>query len=160
MPSSPGWTARFYSSIPRTEVMKTSTPTRPPERRDRLLREQVHDTYKQRGQFKSNRTRWPRMRRRLSQGPLELDGGGWRQCPAKRLCSACHRSADKYPAGEVTLERADLSRGTRTRFSISCAGSRPPRMKEHPMNRIIEIRESGRSATPHYYRHSLAPAHR
>ena len=32
--------------------MKTSTPTRPPERRDRLLREQVHDTYKQRGQLK------------------------------------------------------------------------------------------------------------
>jgi len=32
--------------------MKISAPTQPPERRDRLLREQVHDTYKRRGQLK------------------------------------------------------------------------------------------------------------
>jgi len=120
--------------------MKTSTPTQPPERRDRLLREKVHDTYKQRGQFKSP-TRCPGCGAVYNKGrwswTAELGDSAH-----ETLCSACHRSADKYPAGEVKLE-GDFVVQHKDEILNLVRKSEATENSEHPMNRIIEIRERG-----------------
>jgi hypothetical protein len=116
--------------------MKTSTPTQPPERRDRLLREQVHDTYKQRGQFKEP-TRCPGCGAVYRKGrwswTAEVDDNA-----SETLCSA----ADKYPAGEVLLKGEFVTRHKDEILNLM-RRVEAAENKEHPMNRIIEIRELG-----------------
>ena len=120
--------------------MKTSTPTQPPERRDRLLREQVHDTYKQRGQLKEP-TRCPGCGAVYHKGrwswTAEVDDKAH-----ETLCSACHRTADKYPAGEVVLE-GGFAMQHKDEILNLVRKTEATENKDHPMNRIIDIRESG-----------------
>lgn len=120
--------------------MKTSTPTQPPERRDRLLREQVHDTYKQRGQLKEP-TRCPGCGAVYRKGrwswTAEVDDDAH-----ETLCSACHRIEDKYPAGEVVLEGGFAMRHKDEILNL-VRKTEATENKDHPMNRIIEIRELG-----------------
>jgi NMD protein affecting ribosome stability and mRNA decay len=120
--------------------MKTSTPTRPPERRDRLLREQVHDTYKERGQLKEP-TRCPGCGAVYHKGrwswTAEVDDQA-----TETLCSACQRTADKYPAGEVTLE-GKFAIQHKDEILNLVRKIEATENKDHPMNRIIEIRELG-----------------
>jgi hypothetical protein len=69
-------------------------------RRDRLIRERVHDPYKTRLKL-SEPTVCPQC------GAVYHDGR-WRWSPRpegahEELCQACHRINDRYPAGEVTI---------------------------------------------------------
>ena len=74
-----------------------------PERRDRLIRERVHDPYKVRRKlpepalcpecgaiYQAGRWRWSKPKLR-PEGAHEV------------ICQACHRIRDQYPAGELTL---------------------------------------------------------
>ena len=120
--------------------MKTSTQTQPPERRDRLLSEQVHDTYKQRGQLKEP-TRCPGCGAVYHKGrwswTAEVDDKA-----DETLCSACQRTADKYPAGEVVLE-GKFAMQHKDEILNLVRKTEAAENKDHPMNRIIEIRELG-----------------
>ena len=119
--------------------MKTSMPTQPPGRRDRLLREQVHDTYKQRGQLKEP-TRCPGCGAVYHKGrwswTAEVDGNA-----DETLCSACQRTADNYPAGEVVLEGGFAMQHKEEILNL-VRNIEATENKDHPMNRVIEIRES------------------
>lgn len=78
-----------------------------PVRRDRLIQEYEHDTYKSRGKLPEP-TGCPKC------GAV-FHGGrwSWMAVPAKahmELCPACHRIADQFPAGFVHLSGDFLSR--------------------------------------------------
>jgi len=119
--------------------MSKSTPTRPPQRRDRLIRETVHDTYKQSGQQKG-------MARCPHCGAFYVKGRWTWAAPsrsdvAERTCSACHRSADKYPAGELSLTGAFVAQHMDEIRNLA-RNIEKAENSEHPLNRIMEIRES------------------
>ena len=118
--------------------MGTSTPTQPPERQDRLLRERVHDTYKLRGQPKGparcpdcgavyHRGRWSW----TAQAPSDA---------AATRCSACQRIEDDYPAGELTLTGI-FANAHRQEILNLVRNIEKTENSEHPMNRIMRIRE-------------------
>jgi hypothetical protein len=108
-----------------------------PERQDRRLREHVHDPYK--------------TRRKLPE-PTVCPGCGsvfvkgrwsWAEKPEganEERCQACHRIADKYPAGYLTLhggfvfdhkdEIVNLARNTEALEN-----------GEHPLHRIMGVEE-------------------
>lgn len=122
--------------------MKTSTPTQPPERHDRLVREEVHDTYKIRGKL-AEPTRCPQC------GAIYHNGRwSWSDDPPaeadEQLCSACHRINDRYPAGEVSLEGDFVGRHKEELIGLA-RNIEATERNEHPMNRIIDVQEeSGR----------------
>ena len=109
-----------------------------PRRRDRLIREEVHETYKLRGKLHEP-TLCPQC------GAVYRNGRWQWEKPApagahERLCSACQRINDNYPAGEVTLSgrfvtahKQEIIRLARNLEDIE--------HREHPMNRIMNIRE-------------------
>ena len=87
--------------------MKTSDVGKREQRRDRMIRERVHDPYKTRlklpeptvcptcgAVFRAGRWHWETTR---PEGANE------------ETCQACHRTSDSYPAGEVTLEGVFLA---------------------------------------------------
>ena len=117
--------------------MKDQNVTQRVPRRDRLIRERVHDPYK--------------TRLKLPEPTVCPDCGAvyhagrwqWSDVPAganEERCQACHRLRDKYPAGELTLsggfvaehrdEIVGLARNTETREN-----------GEHPLHRIMDIAE-------------------
>lgn len=117
--------------------MSTSTPTQPPQRQDRRIREEIHDTYKMRGQPK---------------GPARCPGckavyykGRWSwsaEAPADAnevMCSACQRTRDDYPAGEVTLA-GDFALSNKDEILNLVRNIESAENGEHPMNRIIGIK--------------------
>lgn len=115
--------------------MGKSTPTQPPERRDRLIRERVHDTYKQRGQLKGP-TRCPQCGAVYAKGrwswTAEVDADA-----DETLCSACHRIADKNPAGELYLA-GDFVMQHKDEIQNLARNIEAAENREHPMNRIID----------------------
>lgn len=118
--------------------MSKSTPTHPPRRRDRLLRERVHDTYKQHGQLKEP-TRCPRC------GAVYHKGRWSWTAPAEevadeQLCSACHRIADDYPAGELIL-RGKFVMQHKNEILNLVKNIESLENREHPMNRVMGRRD-------------------
>lgn len=120
--------------------MNTSTPTQPPVRHDRLIREEVHDTYKLPGKL-SEPTRCP-------QCGAVYHKGRWSWTATvgadahDQLCSACHRENDHYPAGEVTLS-GDFAIAHKDEILRLVHNIETTEKSEHPLNRIIEIRDLG-----------------
>ena len=120
--------------------MNTSTPTRPPVRHDRLIREEVHDTYKLPGKL-SEPTRCP-------QCGAVYHKGRWSWTATvgadahDQLCSACHRENDHYPAGEVTIS-GDFAIAHKDEILRLAHNIETTEKSEHPLNRIIEIRDLG-----------------
>jgi hypothetical protein len=132
---------------------KTSTGEKP-QRRDRLIRERVHDPYKTRlklleptvcpqcgAAWQSGRWQWVETR------PDDAN---------EELCQACHRINDKYPAGELTLsgKRSRTSYAIRRvprKTNIRCTGSWPSKYgttKRLSRQRISIFRAaSGRQST-------------
>jgi NMD protein affecting ribosome stability and mRNA decay len=80
--------------------MKTQDGTRRQPRRDRMIRERVHDPYKTRLKLPEPSV-CPRCGAVFHQGRWQ-----WAPRPDgahEHVCQACHRIDDRYPAGEVTI---------------------------------------------------------
>lgn len=108
-------------------------------RRDRLIRERVHDPYKMRRKLPEP-TVCPQCQAVYRDGRWE-----WGDRPAdahEELCQACHRINDKYPAGELTL-KGDFLR--RHRLEVEHLARNEERLEngEHPLNRIMAIEDRG-----------------
>ena len=109
-----------------------------PKRRDRLIKERVHDPYKTRlklpdptvcpqcgAAWKSGRWQWAEMR---------PDGAN------EELCQACLRINDKYPAGELILSGNFLS-AHREEITHLVRNTESAEKSEHPLHRIMAIEE-------------------
>lgn len=118
--------------------MGTSTQTLAPERQDRLIRERVHDTYRLRGQLKGT-ARCPDCGAVYNRGRWSWTAAAPRSAP-EIVCSACQRIADGYPAGEMTLT-GTFAAAHRQEILNLVRNIEKTENDEHPMNRIIDIRE-------------------
>jgi len=120
--------------------MNTSTPTHPPERHDRLIREEIHDTYKLPGKLKEPTT-CPQCGATFHKGRWTWTAAATEDA-AKQLCCACQRINDKYPAGEVTF-RGDFAISHKDEILKLAKNLEALEKGEHPMNRIMAIRDLG-----------------
>ncbi|MCX8018131.1 MAG: BCAM0308 family protein, partial [Rhodocyclaceae bacterium] len=121
--------------------MKTTVPTTGfrPVRHDQLRPERVHDTYKLAGKLAEPTV--------CKQCGAVFHAGRWQWLapPAgahQIVCPACHRSADRFPAGYVVIggpyfaaHRDELLQLVRHHEAKEKA--------EHPLARIIAIEEEG-----------------
>jgi NMD protein affecting ribosome stability and mRNA decay len=117
---------------------RNETPRRESRRRDRLIREREHDTYKVRGKL-PDPTACPEC------GAIYRDGR-WMCGPAPEganevACPACQRIRDRYPGGYLALSGGFLTEhGAEI---IALAHNVEAREKQqHPLKRIMEIEES------------------
>ncbi len=107
------------------------------ERQDRLIEERVHDTYKLRGKL-SEPTRCPQCR-------AVYHNGRWKWAAqsdadtSEQLCTACHRTNDNYPAGELTLLGGFVKKHKDEIIGLA-HNIETTEKSEHPMNRIIAVR--------------------
>ena len=79
-------------------------------------------------------------------GAVFLDGRWrWAKTPPQKadreLCPACHRSNDKYPAGELTLRGAFLA-AHRDEIIKLVRHTEEAEKREHPLQRIMSIDET------------------
>jgi NMD protein affecting ribosome stability and mRNA decay len=106
-------------------------------RRDRLIQEQVHDTYKSKRKLPE-----PTL---CPQCGAVYHGGRWQWSarPAaahEHTCPACHRIQDKYPAGSVALTGSFL--GAHRDEVLNVVRNAEARAKaDHPLKRIIAIED-------------------
>lgn len=117
------------------ELRKTYTGEQT-ERRDRLIKERVHDPYK--------------TRRKLSEPTIcpqcgaVWQAGRWQwkserpEAANEELCQACHRVNDCYPAGELTLNGPFLS-AHREEITHLVRNTEQLENKEHPLHRIMDL---------------------
>ncbi|MDD3619339.1 MAG: BCAM0308 family protein [Desulfobulbaceae bacterium] len=104
-------------------------------RRDRLVKEQHHDTYKE-----SKKRTEPSVCTECG----AVFGGGrwtWTNVPleaAKVVCPACQRTADNYPAGYVEL-RGHFFNQRREEILNLVRNEEKLEKGEHPMERIMTI---------------------
>lgn len=116
--------------------MKQKDVFRRVKRGDRLIRERVHDPYKTRLKLRDPTV--------CPQCGAVYHGGRWRWgklCPAgasKEMCQACHRTNDKYPAGEVTL-RGLFVKDHKDEILHLVRNTEKRENAEHPLHRIMNI---------------------
>lgn len=108
-------------------------------RRDRMLRERVHDPYKTRLKL-SEPTVCPQCKAVFGQGRWQ-----WTEAPAganEELCQACHRINDAYPAGELTL-RGEYLTAHKVEIMNLARNQEDQENGEHPLHRIMKMTDSG-----------------
>lgn len=109
-----------------------------PVRRDRLLQEQVHDSYKIKGKLHEP-TICPTCGAVFHQGRWQ-----WMATPpadgAKHPCPACMRIEHHYPAGFVTLSGAFLA-SHRSEIMNLVHNEEKHERGEHPLKRIMGTEE-------------------
>lgn len=115
--------------------MSPRVPGRSVPRRDRLVQEHVHDSYKTRAKLPEG-TCCPAC------GAVYADGRWrWANGPADggtEICPACHRIRDKYPGGAVMLSGEFLARHADEILNI--VRNEEARAKAaHPLQRIMKI---------------------
>ncbi len=110
-------------------------------RRDRLIRERVHDPYK--AQLKlPEPALCPQCKAVYQQGRWR-----WGDLPTEAtevLCQACHRINDRYPAGELTLGGQFL-KDHKTEILHLARNEEKLESGEHPLNRIMEVEDRGQT---------------
>jgi hypothetical protein len=108
-----------------------------PQRRDRLIRERVHDPYKTRLKL-PDPTVCPQC------GAVYHDGRWrWDLAPAaahQEPCQACHRINDAYPAGVVTLGGGYVNRHKAEILQLA-RNAEEQEKAAHPLHRIMNIEE-------------------
>lgn len=116
----------------------TTSSNRPSPRRDRKLEERVHDTYKLGGKLREP-TRCPRCKALYVRGRWTWNNDEHPD-EAEQICSACHRVADNYPAGEVTLTGSFLA-SHKDEIVALARHLEETEKSEHPLNRIIAVKD-------------------
>lgn len=117
-----------------TMARKTHSP-----RRDRTVAEQIHDTYKLGGKL-GEPTRCPECRALYVRGRWTWSDDVHPD-EAEQMCSACHRIADNYPAGEVTLTGSFLA-SHKDEIVALARNLEEAEKSEHPLNRIIDVKDT------------------
>lgn len=124
-------------------MRKPQSPTKPGSRLPRQargnprLQEERHDPYRA-----TKKLTGPA---RCKECGITYLRGRWRwqgttpPAPATMVCPACHRSNDRYPAGEVTVSGSFLAaHGTEIEHLIRNTAEAESR--EHPLHRIMTLR--------------------
>ena len=106
-------------------------------RRDRLLREHVHDPYKTRLKLPEPTV--------CPQCGAVFHEGRWRWAPRpspahEELCQACHRTNDHYPAGELTIAGDFVARHKDEILHLARLQEEQEKA-EHPLHRIMGVEE-------------------
>ncbi len=113
------------------------------ERRDRLILEERHDTYQERG-------KWPEATACRECGAVFLEGRwSWRKATANAhtiVCPACQRIQDAFPAGHLEL-RGEFFVSHREEINNLIRNLETQEKEEHPMERIMAISTEGDHAT-------------
>ena len=107
------------------------------ERHDRLLQEQVHDSYKASGKL-SEPTVCPQCGSVFRSGRWQ-----WGDAPAgahSAVCPACHRIQDQFPAGFVTLQGPFFLSHKEEILHLVRNHEKRERTN-HPLQRIISVEE-------------------
>lgn len=120
--------------------MKTANVMAQPQRRDRQIRERVHDPYRLRDKPPGTAT--------CPQCGVSYAKGRWQWLAAPEdgaavhLCPACQRERDHLPAGFVTIEGWFVGPHKEEIIGLvrRCAEQESAL---HPLNRIMELREEG-----------------
>lgn len=118
--------------------MKEKDVARRQPRRDRMIRERVHDPYKTRlklpdptvcpecgAVYQEARWQWAKI--------VPPDAN-------EEMCQACHRIRDKYPAGTLTLSGGFVD-GHREELLHLARNQESLEKGEHPLHRIMDIEE-------------------
>lgn len=122
--------------------MKKRDVSKKEQRRDRIGRERVHDPYK-------TRLKPPEPTLCPQCGAL-FHGGRWQWPELKpedaheAVCQACHRTNDKYPAGELTISGDFLGKHRDEIVHLTRNVERTEN-SEHPLHRIMGIEDQGDS---------------
>lgn len=120
-----------------TKLSGSVTPGSPPVYQTKPLQAHVDDSYKMRGKPAE-----PSVCRECG---VVFHGGRWSWAakPANAhdiLCPACHRIRDAAPAGYLTLE-GEFASGHRDDLRRVLRSVESKEKAEHPLQRIMEIRE-------------------
>lgn len=125
--------------------MKHEHDIRRQPRRDRLIRERVHDPYKTRLKLPEP-TVCPQCGAVFHKGRWQ-----WARRPEdahEELCQACHRINDRYPAGEVTISgkfvpdhREEIVHLVRHQDELERG--------EHPLHRIMDVERANDTIVVH-----------
>lgn len=108
-------------------------------RRDRLIREAVHDPYKA-----AAKPAKPSLCRECG---VVFSEGRWRWSPelptgvTDALCPACQRLRDRVPAGFLTLN-GDFFRAHRKDIMQLVENTVDAQQREHPMKRVMDIEDA------------------
>lgn len=113
-----------------------------PIRHDRLLQEQVHDAYKAKGKIHEPSV--------CLQCGAVFHQGRWQWIKASAdahavTCPACHRIQDHFPAGFITL-KGSFFKQHRDEIMNLVHNEEKREKSEHPLKRIIDVKESGENA--------------
>lgn len=119
------------------KTLRTGDPTR--RRRDRLIKEAVHDPYKA-----AAKPTEPSVCRDCG---VVFSNGRWQWSPelptaaADALCPACQRIRDQVPAGFLTLS-GDFLQAHRDEIMHLLHNTVDAQQREHPVKRIMRTSES------------------
>jgi NMD protein affecting ribosome stability and mRNA decay len=108
-----------------------------PRRRDRLIREREHDTYKSRGKL-PDPTVCPECQAVFRRGRWRWGTGAF-DAP-RTTCPACRRIADRYPAGYVEL-RGHFANARRDEILHLIQNVEAREKSNHPLKRIMDTEE-------------------
>lgn len=117
--------------------MKEKNVFRREPRKDRMIRERVHDPYKTRLKL-PDPTVCPQCGAVFHEGRWQ-----WTRRPTganEELCQACHRTNDAYPAGVVTLSGAFVHEHREEILNLA-RNQEEQEKGEHPLHRIINVEE-------------------
>lgn len=108
-------------------------------RRDKLLQDQAHDSYKSRGKL-SDATRCPDC-----EAVFYCGRWTWGSAPPdarEQRCPACQRIRDGFPAGYLTLRGTFLA-AHRDEILSRLRHCEEAEKREHPLERIMKIQSEG-----------------
>lgn len=107
-------------------------------RRDELLQELIHDTYK-------SRKKLPEPTRCPDCGAVFQGGrwswGGEAAVAHEERCPACHRIRDRFPAGYVALQ-GDFFAGHREEIMNRVRSCEEAEKRSHPLERLMGIEDT------------------
>lgn len=121
--------------------MKTNPAMARPQRRDRQLRERIHDPYRMRDR-PAGPAACPQCGASYAKGRWRWPVNGAIAGAASHLCPACRRARDGLPAGVVILEGWFVAPHKQDLVGLvrRCAEAEGA---THPLHRIMDLRDEG-----------------